>query len=35
MTAIVFDRDFDTKWRRALHRVGVDPGQLVAGIGHA
>ncbi|MBB3173202.1 putative transcriptional regulator [Endobacter medicaginis] len=33
--AILFDRDFDTKWRRALHRVGVDPGQLVSGIGHA
>ena len=33
--AILFDRDFDTKWRRALNRLGVNPGNLVAGIGHA
>jgi len=32
---IIFDRDFDTKWRRALNTLGIDPMRLVSGIGHA
>lgn len=33
--AILFDSAFDTKWRRALGRIGIDPAALVAESGHA
>ena len=33
--AIVFDRDIDTKWERALRAVGIDPSFLSSSAGHA
>ena len=32
---LVFGRDHDDKWRRAVARVGVDPGFLSGAAGHA
>ena len=32
---IVFDRDNDSKWRRALGKIGVDPSLLSVTAGHA
>jgi putative transcriptional regulator len=32
---IVFDRDNETKWLRALHAIGVDPSLLSSTAGHA
>ena len=32
---LVFGRDHDEKWRRAVARVGVDPGLLSGAAGHA
>ena len=34
-TALLFDADHDTKWRRALAVLGVDPALLSAAVGHA
>ncbi|MGH7066795.1 MAG: YqgE/AlgH family protein [Acetobacteraceae bacterium] len=32
---LVFDCDHDTKWRRALGKLGIDPGSLSGAAGHA
>jgi putative transcriptional regulator len=32
---LVFDRDFDAKWRRALTKLGVDLTMLSSDAGHA
>ena len=32
---LVFDEDHDTKWRRALAKLGIDPGSLSGAAGHA
>jgi len=33
--AIVFDADSDTKYERALRKIGIDPGRLSSEAGHA
>ncbi|GAA0778682.1 YqgE/AlgH family protein [Roseibium denhamense] len=33
--AIIFDGDFETKWRRALGSLGIDPSMLYSEPGHA
>jgi putative transcriptional regulator len=30
----VFDEDHDTKWRRALAKLRIDPGSLSGAAGH-
>ncbi|MGH7049821.1 MAG: YqgE/AlgH family protein [Acetobacteraceae bacterium] len=32
---LVFDAEHDTKWRRALGKLGIDPGSLSGAAGHA
>lgn len=32
---ILFDKDFDAKWRRALSSMGIDPAMLYSDAGHA
>ncbi|MBG6206784.1 putative transcriptional regulator [Labrenzia sp. EL_126] len=32
---ILFDTDFDAKWRRALSSMGIDPAMLYSDAGHA
>ncbi|MGH7071579.1 MAG: YqgE/AlgH family protein [Acetobacteraceae bacterium] len=32
---LVFDANHDTKWRRALRKLGIDPGSLSGAAGHA
>ncbi|VAV88650.1 UPF0301 protein YqgE [hydrothermal vent metagenome] len=34
-TALVFDRDFASKWDRAMHKIGVDPDRFSDVAGHA
>ena len=33
--AIVFDQDLDTKYERALRKLGIEPAMLSAQAGHA
>ncbi len=33
--ALVFDTDFETKWERAIAKLGIDPSLLSADAGHA
>lgn len=33
--ALLFDRDLDSKYVRALHSIGIDPGRLSPSAGHA
>ncbi len=33
--AIIFDRDIDTKWERALGKIGISPVMLSGEAGHA
>lgn len=33
--SLVFDDDLDTKWKRAMAKLGVDSGKLSSDIGHA
>ncbi len=33
--ALLFDADHETKWRRALAKLRIDPAHLAAGAGHA
>lgn len=32
---ILFDSNIETKWRRALSKLGISPGMLVGEVGHA
>jgi putative transcriptional regulator len=32
---LIFGADVDAKYARAMSKIGVDPGHLVAGVGHA
>ena len=32
---LVFDRDLDSKWERAVHKMGIDPSFLSSDAGHA
>ena len=32
---LVFDRDLDSKWERAVQKVGIDPSFLSMDAGHA
>ncbi len=32
---LIFDRDLDTKWERAIGRLGIDPAMLSGEAGHA
>ena len=32
---LIFDTDLDTKWERAIHRLGIDPRMLSDDVGHA
>jgi len=32
---LIFDRDLDTKWERAIGRLGFDPSMLSGEAGHA
>jgi len=34
-TAIIFDRELDTKWERAIAQLGFDPAMLSGSAGHA
>ena len=33
--SMLFDADIDSKYERAIRRIGIDPGRLVNDSGHA
>jgi putative transcriptional regulator len=33
--ALVFDADLDSKWQRAVDKIGIEPGRLSGDVGHA
>jgi len=33
--ALVFDADLESKWQRAVDKIGVEPGRLSGDVGHA
>jgi putative transcriptional regulator len=33
--SLIFDQNFETKYDRALRKIGIDPGKLSSSVGHA